>query len=105
MQLMIAAEFRVITAAEIFFQPYVKADKKISASHFLDFQLGSSSPPVAPGDRDSGPRVSTDDRFKRQLDCEIEMRRNQRTAAIDYEFAVGFEGVRGVVQSNMEKYL
>ena len=33
------------------------------------------------------------------------MRRNQRTAAIDYRFAVGFESVGRVVQLNVEKYL
>src|SRR5262249_12147287 len=32
------------------------------------------------------------------------MRRNQRTAAIDYSFAVGFESVGRVVQLNVEKY-
>src|SRR5882724_1311192 len=33
------------------------------------------------------------------------MGRNQRTAAIDYSLAVRFEGVGGVVQSDVEKYL
>jgi len=33
------------------------------------------------------------------------MGRNQRTAAVDYGLAVRFEGVGGVVQSDVEKYL
>jgi len=73
---MIAAGFPIISATEVFFQPHVEADKKIATSHFLDFQLGRSGTAIAPGDWDSGPRVSTNDRFKRQLDREIEMRRN-----------------------------
>ena len=68
--------FPIIAPAEIFLQPYVKADKEISASHFSNRQLGFSRPAVTPGRRDSGPRVSTDDRFKRQLDREIKMRCN-----------------------------
>src|SRR5215470_9537375 len=95
----------IISTAEVLFQPHVEANKKIATSHFSNRQLCLSSPTVAPRDRDRGPRVSTDDRFKRQLDGKIEMWRNQRTAAINYSFAVRLESVCGVVQSDAEKYL
>src|SRR5215469_13524126 len=102
MQLMIAAGFSIVATAEIFLQPYVKADKEIAAAHLFNFQLRTSSAAVTPGDWDHRPRITTNDCFKRQLDREIEMRRNQGTAAIEYSFAVSFESVRGVVQSDVE---
>src|SRR5881396_3868095 len=102
---MSAAGFSVVAVAEIFFQPYVKADKQVSAAHFPNRQLSFPCPAIAPSDWDSGPRISTDDRFKRQLNREVEMRRNQWTAAIDYSFAVGFESVGRVVEAYAKEHL
>ncbi len=52
---MSAAGFSVVAAAEIFFQPYVKADKDVSAAHFFNRQLTFPCPAIAPNDWDSGP--------------------------------------------------
>src|SRR6266702_1993426 len=98
-----AAGFPVIAAAEIFSSDMQRQTKEISATHFSDRQLSFPCPAVARSDWDSGPRISTDDRFKRQLDREVEMRRNQWMAAVDHSLEVGFEGVGRVVQLNVEK--
>ena len=97
--------FPVIAPAEILFEPYVKAGKKISAAHFSNRELCFSRAAVAPSDRNHRPRITTHDRFKRQFHREIEMRRNQRTAAIDYSFLVGFESVGRVVEAYAKEHL
>src|SRR5205085_7783768 len=88
--------------AEIFFQPNVKADKQIAASHFLDLQFGDAAATISPGDRDGRPGEAANDRFQGELDREVEMRRDQRLAALDYVAAVSFEGVGRVVQPDPE---
>ena len=45
----------IISAAEVFFQPHIEANKKIATSHFPNFELSSSSAAIPPGDRDSSP--------------------------------------------------
>jgi hypothetical protein len=54
-QLMSAAGFPLVAAAQIFFHPYVWADKEISAADFSNRQLSFPCPVVAPSEWDSGP--------------------------------------------------
>jgi hypothetical protein len=54
-QLIGAAGFPVVAAAEIFLQPHIKADKEISAAHFSNRQLSFPCPAVASSDWDMGP--------------------------------------------------
>src|SRR5437763_9283524 len=61
----------VIASAEVFFEPNVQADKKISAAHLTNLEFGFSGTSVAPGDRDDGPGVASHNRFERQFHCEI----------------------------------
>ena len=94
----------VVAAAEVFLQPDVHADEEIAAPHFLDLQLGHAVLPVAPGDRDHGPGVAPDDGLERQLDRQVEMGRHEGAAALDHAPAVGLEGVRRVVQADVEHH-
>jgi len=60
-----ATRFFIITSAEIFFEPDVKADKKVSTTHFLDLKLRRACPAVSPGDWDNSPGEAADNSFKR----------------------------------------
>ena len=97
--------FPVIAAAEIFLQPNVEADEQVAAAHLPDLQLGLARAAVAPGDGDDGPGEPAHDRFERQFDREIEMRRDQGPAALDDLAPVGLEGVGGVVEADGKKRL
>src|ERR1044072_5134282 len=48
----------IIAGAEVFLQPDIQADEKITAPHFLNLQFRGTSAPVAPRDRDGGPAES-----------------------------------------------
>src|SRR6266851_1487857 len=85
--------FPVVAAAEIFLQPYIKADEQITAAHLLKLELGVAGAPVPPGDGNDRPTVSSHDGFERQLNREIEVRRDQRTAPVNHRAAVGFESI------------
>jgi hypothetical protein len=50
----------VVTLAKKLFQPGVKDDKYVAATHFLDFEFCCAGFPVSPGDRNYRPRVSAD---------------------------------------------
>ena len=93
----------VVAAAEVFFQPDVEADEQVAAAHFLDLELGLARAAVAPGDGHDGPGVPAHDGLERQLDGEVEVRRDERAAALDDLAPVGFEGVGGVVERNAEQ--
>ena len=87
----------VISLAEVLFQPDVEADKEVAAAHFLDFQFRRAGAPVAPGNGERGPTKTADDRLERYFHRDIEMRRDERAAALDHFPAVGFKGVGGIV--------
>ena len=95
--------FLIIAAAEIFFQPDIEADKKIPASHFLDFELGYAGAAIAPSDGHRCPRKSAHDGLERQFHREIEMRRNQRLAAVNRLAPVSLERICGVVELDPEQ--
>ena len=88
----------IISPTEIFFQPNIQADKEVAASHFLDFQFGGSGSTVAPGDGHGGPRKSPNNGLERQLDRQVEVRRNQRPATVDDFTPISLEGVGGVIE-------
>ncbi|MEY4179664.1 MAG: hypothetical protein RLY70_3238, partial [Planctomycetota bacterium] len=50
---------QVIAAAEVPFEPHIRNDKKVAATHFLDLQFRLASPPVPPGDRHGRPTEPT----------------------------------------------
>lgn len=64
----------IISPGKILFQPDVKADKEIPATHFLDFELGHAGATIALGDRDGSKTETADDSFQRELDRDVEMR-------------------------------
>ena len=96
----------IIAAAEILLQPDVQADEQIPAAHFLDLQLRDAGPAVAPGDRHHRPGVAAHDGLERQLDGEIEMRRQMsgRQPSITVA-AVGLEGVGRVVERMLKQHV
>jgi hypothetical protein len=57
--------FLVVSPGKIFFQPDVKADKKIPATHFLDLELGDAGATIAPSDRHGSETETADDSFQR----------------------------------------
>src|SRR4051794_3745659 len=92
----------VVAAAEIFFEPDIGADEKIPAAHFFDLELGDAEFPVAPRDGCDRVAVPAHDGFQRKLDGEIEMRGEERAAAVDDGPTVSLERVRRVVERNIE---
>ena len=79
------------SAAEVFFQPDVEANEKIATAHFLDFEFGSSGIAAAPGNGDGHPGVPAYDRFQRNLNCHVEVRRDERPATVNDFLSVRFE--------------
>ena len=88
---------------EVFFEPNIQADKEVAAAHFLDLELCGAGAAVAPGDWDCGEAESADDSFKREFDRDVEMWGEDGADAVDDFAAVGFEGVRGVVEAVAEE--
>ena len=93
----------VISSREIFFQPDMEADELIAVAHFLDLELCLTGAAVAPGNRDNGEGKSLGDGFEKKLDCDVEVRRQNRAYAIDHSFAVGLEGIRRIVEGVVEE--
>ena len=93
----------IIAARKIFFQPDIKADEQIAAAHFLDLEFRLTGAAVAPGDGDDGEGKSSDNGFERKLDCDVEVRREDRAYAIDDGFAIGLEGIRRIVEAVVEE--
>ena len=93
----------VISLAEVLLQPDVKADEKIAAAHFFNFQLGRAGAPVAPGDGERGPAKPADDGLERYLHRDVEMRGDERPATLDHFPAISLKGIRGVVEFDAEK--
>src|ERR1700677_4443054 len=91
-----------VAAAEILLQPDIHADEEIAAPHLLYLELGDAVLAVLPGDGDDGPRVSPHDRLEGKLHREVEMRRDERPAAVDHAHPVGLERVRRVVELDVE---
>ena len=89
----------VVPTREIFFQPDIEADEEVATAHFLDLELGGAGAAVAPSDGDGGKTEPTDDGFEREFDRDVEMRGEDGADAVDDRAAVGFEGVRGVVEA------
>lgn len=56
--------YKVITPAEILFQPKVEHNKEIPAAHFADLELGDARLAVAPGDGDHCKRIATNNGFE-----------------------------------------
>ncbi len=95
--------FFVITSGKILFHPYIQADEKVAAAHFLDFELGYAMPAVTPGNGDGGESIAAHDGLKRQFHCDVEMRREDRPNSVDQFLPVGFEGISRVVQTMAKK--
>src|SRR5262249_54853585 len=66
----------------------IEYDKKIARSHFFDFELGHPLLPVKPAVWYNSIPVTTNDRFQRKLDCEIEVLRQQGLDARNYGAAI-----------------
>ena len=95
--------FPVIPTAEILFQPHVENDEQIPAAHLLEHQFCFARPPIAPGDGNHRPGVTAHDRLQRNFNREVEMRGDQRPAAVDNCFPVGLERVGRVVERDAEQ--
>ena len=93
----------VIALAEVLLQPDVEANEEVAAAHFFYFQLWRAGAPVAPGDGERGPAKAADDGLERYLHRDVEMRGDERPAALDHFPAIGLKGVRRVVEFDAEK--
>ena len=93
----------IIPAREIFLQPDIEADEQIATAHFIDLEFRLTGAAVAPGDGYNGEGKSSDDGFERQLDCDVEVRREDRAYAINNGFSIGLEGVGRFVEAVVEE--
>ena len=93
----------VVSLTEVLFQPDIKANEKIATSHLLNLQFWGAGASVAPGDGDRGPSKAAHNRLEWYLHRDVEMGRDKRTTPIDYFLAIGFKGVGGVVELDIEK--
>src|SRR5438552_12074774 len=100
--LLLSLPFLVVAAAEIFFQPNIKADEQVAAAHFLYFEFWSAGAAVAPGNRNDRPGVAAHNRFERQFDGEIKVRSDQGTAAFNDRAAVRLKRIGGVIEFDVE---
>lgn len=97
--------FFIIAAGKILFQPDVHTYEQISAPHLLDLELCHPRPAVAPGNGNDCPTVASNDGLERNLDRKVEVRGDERPAAVDNFPAIGLEGVGGVVELDPEEHL
>src|SRR5437588_5600808 len=88
----------VIATAEVLFQPAIEGNEKIAAAHLLDLKFRFTGAPIAPGDGHHRPGVSAHNGLQRQFYCEIEVRREEWTAAINDSSPVSLEGIGEVIQ-------
>ena len=93
----------VVAAGEVFFEPDIKADEKISTAHFPDCQLSDTMPSVAPCNGYDGPAIPSHDGLERQLDRNIEVRRKNRPHTVNDRLPISLECVCCVVQTMTEK--
>src|SRR2546430_1661310 len=93
----------VISTTEVFLQPYVCDYKKVATSHFLDLEFRAPAAAVPPGYRNHPPRISPHDRFQRQLDRKIKMRRKKGARALHHGSPICLEGVRCIVERDPEQ--
>ena len=63
----------IIAPTEVFFEPDVRDDKEVAASHFSDFEFCDSGASISPGDGGGCPGVAADDRLEGKFNCEVEM--------------------------------
>ena len=94
----------VIATTEIFFQPDIGADEKITTAHFLDLELGLAEFAIVPGNRHYRPTIATHNCLEWDFDGQIEMRRHERTTAVDHVAPIGFESVGRVIERYIEAY-
>src|SRR4030095_5600085 len=92
----------VVTAGEVFLEPNVETDEKITATHLAKLEFGLPRAPIAPRNWDDRPRIASNNRLQRQFDGEIKVWGDERTASINRGFAIGFEGVSRIVQFDAE---
>src|SRR5476651_2218540 len=95
----------IIAATEVFLEPDVEHDEKVTAAHFLDLELGHARAPVSPADWNHDPVKAPHDGFQRQFDGQVEVGRDQRAASLDDLPSISLESVRRVVQANSKEYL
>src|SRR6185312_9291664 len=88
----------IVATREQLLQPDIEHDEEIAAAHLLDLQLGNASRAVVPVDRHGGVGVAARDRLERQLDRDIEVRREERLYPLDHLTPIGLEGVGRVVE-------
>ena len=62
------SSFSVVAAAEVFFQPDIGADKKVTAAHFFDLQFRDAEFSIVPGDWSDFPTIIANDRFEGKFD-------------------------------------
>src|SRR5262245_56396934 len=84
---------QVVAEAEVLLQPAVHHDEEVAAAHLLQLELGLARLAVAPGDRHDGPGVASHRGLQRDLDRQVEVRGEERAAAVDDLAPVRLEGV------------
>ena len=93
----------IITTRKILFKPDIQTYKEIPAPHLLNLEFGFSRPPVAPGDGDYSPAVSTNNCLEGDFHCEVKVRGDQRPTAVDDIPSVSLEGVCGIVETDFKQ--
>ena len=101
--LRLCGRLAVVAAGEVFFEPDIKADEKISTAHFPNCQLSDTMPSVAPCNGYDGPAISSHDGLERQLDRNIEVRRKNGPHAVNDRLPISLERVCCVIQAMTEK--
>src|SRR5262245_28576178 len=94
----------VVAAGEHLLQPHVQDDEQVAAAHLLELQTGDAVMALTPADWQGLVAVAADDRLEWNLDGEVEVRRQERTAALDHVGTIALERVRHVVVAHTEEH-
>src|SRR5436309_1816771 len=85
-------------------QPHVEDDEQVARTLLLQAEAAGATFAVAPCDRQHLVAVAPHDRLQRQLDGEVEVRRDERLAAAGDLGAIAFERVGRVVVSDPKQH-
>src|SRR5207244_261538 len=87
----------IVPATKVVFEPHVQHDEEVTASHFIQPQLGFAVSAVGPGDRYDRIVEASHYRLQGKLDSKVEMVGEQRLNLIDDVPPIRLTRVGGVV--------
>ena len=103
-QLINHISFPVISFTKIFLQPNIEADKQIPTAHFINFKLSHAVSSITPCNGNRSPGVPPYNGLERQLNSNIEVRRQDRLATINHLSPISFECIGRVIQAMQEQH-